>query len=217
MAENPKLEFEGSGLEDKMGTQKITVSDHMNGLPADKSDDLVIDMESFSHLVPPPCKDINSRITLQRSLSRKGSQRVGEDKVISNPSAADKNDSQPGIVLATSSPRGTPRGTPRASLLGSNSMDTATMAAIGTTDHTSKLQNHHQITVTTGSIGTANESRFTIRRNSFRRSSSSWILDPKRILFIFATLSSMGTILLIYFTLSISKSSTAGGDFDLPQ
>lgn len=104
-----------------------------------------------------------------------------------------------------------------ASLLGSNSMDTTTMAAIGTTDHTSKLQNHHQITVTTGSIGTANESRFTIRRNSFRRSSSSWILDPKRILFIFATLSSMGTILLIYFTLSISKSSTAGGDFDLPQ
>ncbi|KAF8035769.1 hypothetical protein BT93_C1711 [Corymbia citriodora subsp. variegata] len=192
-----------------MGTQKISVSDHMNGSQADKSDDLVIDMDSFSHLVPSPCKDINSRITLQRSLSRKGSQRVGEDKVISNASAADKNESQPGMVLATSSPR--------ASLLGSNLMDSATMAALGVTDHTSKLQNHHQITVTTGSIGSANESRFTIRRNSFRRTSSSWILDPKRILFIFATLSSMGTILLIYFTLSISKSSTGSSDFDLPQ
>ncbi|KAF8035766.1 hypothetical protein BT93_C1711 [Corymbia citriodora subsp. variegata] len=190
-----------------MGTQKISVSDHMNGSQADKSDDLVIDMDSFSHLVPSPCKDINSRIT--RSLSRKGSQRVGEDKVISNASAADKNESQPGMVLATSSPR--------ASLLGSNLMDSATMAALGVTDHTSKLQNHHQITVTTGSIGSANESRFTIRRNSFRRTSSSWILDPKRILFIFATLSSMGTILLIYFTLSISKSSTGSSDFDLPQ
>ncbi|XP_056159776.1 uncharacterized protein LOC115677848 isoform X1 [Syzygium oleosum] len=213
MAENPKLELESSGPEEKMGTQKISVSDHMNGLQAEKSDDLVIDMESFSHLVPSPCKDINSRVTLQRSLSRKGSQRVSEDKVISNASAADKNESQPGIVLATSSPRGTPR----ASLLGSNSMDAATMAALGTTDHASKLQNHHQITVTSGSIGSANESRFTIRRNSFRRSSPSWILDPKRILFIFATLSSMGTILLIYFTLSISKSSPDGGDFDLPQ
>ncbi|KAF8035765.1 hypothetical protein BT93_C1711 [Corymbia citriodora subsp. variegata] len=209
MAENPKLEFEGSELDEKMGTQKISVSDHMNGSQADKSDDLVIDMDSFSHLVPSPCKDINSRITLQRSLSRKGSQRVGEDKVISNASAADKNESQPGMVLATSSPR--------ASLLGSNLMDSATMAALGVTDHTSKLQNHHQITVTTGSIGSANESRFTIRRNSFRRTSSSWILDPKRILFIFATLSSMGTILLIYFTLSISKSSTGSSDFDLPQ
>ncbi|KAF8035764.1 hypothetical protein BT93_C1711 [Corymbia citriodora subsp. variegata] len=207
MAENPKLEFEGSELDEKMGTQKISVSDHMNGSQADKSDDLVIDMDSFSHLVPSPCKDINSRIT--RSLSRKGSQRVGEDKVISNASAADKNESQPGMVLATSSPR--------ASLLGSNLMDSATMAALGVTDHTSKLQNHHQITVTTGSIGSANESRFTIRRNSFRRTSSSWILDPKRILFIFATLSSMGTILLIYFTLSISKSSTGSSDFDLPQ
>ncbi|XP_030533300.1 uncharacterized protein LOC115742912 isoform X2 [Rhodamnia argentea] len=211
MAENPKLEFESSGLEEKMGTQKISVADHMNGLQADESGDLVIDMESLSHLAPSPCKDINSRIT--RSLSRKGSPRVYGDKVISNASAADKNDSQPGIVLATSSPRGTPRASP----LGSNSMDTATMAALGTTDHVSKLQNHHQITVTSGSIGSANESRFALRRNSFRRSSPSWILDPKRIVFIFATLSSMGTILLIYFTLSISKPSTGGGDFDLLQ
>lgn len=45
------------------------------------------------------------------------------------------------------------------------------------------------------------------KRFSFRRSSSSspWTIDPRRILIFFATLSSMGTILLIYFTLSMTK------------
>ncbi|XP_068639191.1 uncharacterized protein [Aristolochia californica] len=40
------------------------------------------------------------------------------------------------------------------------------------------------------------------RRYCNRR--SSWI-DPKRVLLLFATLSSMGTIILIYFTLSMGK------------
>ncbi|KAI3863094.1 hypothetical protein MKW98_015552 [Papaver atlanticum] len=34
-----------------------------------------------------------------------------------------------------------------------------------------------------------------------------WMMDPRRILFFFASLSSMGTIILIYFTLSIGKFS----------
>ncbi|KAE8689711.1 Detected protein of unknown function [Hibiscus syriacus] len=66
-------------------------------------------------------------------------------------------------------------------------------------------QVHHQITITTGSITAATESRFNPRRNSCRRPPPPWLLDPKRVLMLFATLSSIGTILLIYFTLSMSK------------
>ncbi|KAK4588196.1 hypothetical protein RGQ29_019260 [Quercus rubra] len=166
---------EDCGLEEKMGSQKISVSDHTNGFQytADKSDNFVIDMDSFSH---PNNKDItaNSRITLQRSHSRKGSQRAVDKKI---GSIATSNDRDNGV--ATSSPR------------------------VGTMDNSSSPQVHHQITITTSNISTPTESRGFSRRNSFRR--SPWLLDPKRVLFLFATLSSMGTILLIYFTLSIGK------------
>lgn len=185
MAENPKLVC---GSEENMGNQKISVSDHMNGFQytADNSDSLVIDMESFSRLTN---KDItaNSRITLQRSLSRKGPQRGGEKKITPIASTANERD----IVASTSSPRG------------SSTPEKSAVVAVGTMDNSSNPQVHHQITITTGNITTPTESRSISRRNSFRR--SPWVLDPKKILFLFATLSSMGTILLIYFTLSIGK------------
>lgn len=46
-------------------------------------------------------------------------------------------------------------------------------------------------------------------RNQMKSSSQprNWMMDPRRILFFFASLSSMGTIILIYFTLSIGKFS----------
>ncbi|KAH7675682.1 hypothetical protein IHE45_08G152200 [Dioscorea alata] len=39
------------------------------------------------------------------------------------------------------------------------------------------------------------------------RRSSSWI-DPRRVLIFFATLSSMGTLILLYFTISMSMASS---------
>ncbi|GLT48436.1 hypothetical protein SLA2020_220620 [Shorea laevis] len=187
--ENPKLNLtysvESCSPEETMtaNSQKISASDH-------KSDSLVIDMESVSH---GPNKDTNqnSRITLQRSLSRKGSQRI-EKKINSNSIASDRDS------FVASSPRG------------SSTPEKPVGAVLGTTvDHGGTKINppvhHHQITITSGSItSTAPESRFPFRRNSFKRSAPPW-LDPKRVLLIFATVSSMGTILLIYFTLSISK------------
>ncbi|XP_050288696.1 uncharacterized protein LOC126727191 [Quercus robur] len=178
---------EDCGSEEKMGSQKISVSDHINGFQytADKSDNFVIDMDSFSH---PTNKDntANSRITLQRSHSRKGSQRVVDKKI---GSIATSNDRDNGV--ATSSPRGP------------STPEKSSMVAVGTMDNCSSPQVHHQITINTCNISTPTESRGISRRNSFRR--SPWLLDPKRVLFLFATLSSMGTILLIYFTLSIGK------------
>ncbi|GLT76490.1 hypothetical protein SLA2020_481430 [Shorea laevis] len=181
MTGNPKLNLasclESSGSEGKMTPQKISVSDQ------DKSDSFVIDMESFSH-GPNNDTNQNSRITLQRSLSRKGFQRI-EKKINSNATANDRDS------LVGCSPT-----------KGSNMPETPVGVAVGTTvDHGGSNicspQVHHQITMMPGSITTT-------RRNSFKRSASPW-LDPKKVLLIFATLSSVGTILLIYFTLSISK------------
>ncbi|GMY36971.1 hypothetical protein FCV25MIE_32213 [Fagus crenata] len=192
MAENPKLDlansFEACGLEENMGSQKISVSDHMNGFQytADKSDSFVIDMDSFS---PSNNKDLtaNSRITLQRSLSRKGSQRVVEKKIGLSATSNDRDN-----VVATCSPRG------------SSTPEKSNVVAVGTVDNSSNPQVHHQITITTSNISSpTTESRGISRRNSFRR--SPWVFDPKRVLFLFASLSSMGTILLIYFTLSVAK------------
>uniref|UniRef100_A0A0D9WZQ4 Uncharacterized protein n=1 Tax=Leersia perrieri TaxID=77586 RepID=A0A0D9WZQ4_9ORYZ len=39
-------------------------------------------------------------------------------------------------------------------------------------------------------------------------------LDPRRVVFFFATLSSVGTLILLYFTLSMSKMGGGGGSSD---
>ncbi|KAL5840478.1 hypothetical protein ACOSQ4_013086 [Xanthoceras sorbifolium] len=201
MADNPKLDSssscEASGFEDK----KVSISDHINGFQysaAKKSDSFLIDMGTFSG----PSKDINanSRITLQRSLSRKGIQR-GAAAASSAAAAAEKKinsntNNDRDTIVPTSSPRG-----------GGLTEKQMAVAAVGTTttDHSGGPQvHHHQITITTGNMTGSPESRFAMKRNSFKRSSP-WAIDPKRVLLFFATLSSMGTILLIYFTLSIGK------------
>ncbi|KAK8591878.1 hypothetical protein V6N13_062474 [Hibiscus sabdariffa] len=201
LTENPKLDLTSSN---EISTQKISVSDHINGLQytADnKSDSFVIDMEGFSH--GGSNKEINQNSRFTKSLSRKGSQR-GDKKIISskcsnsncNSSLNDKD------AFVATSPRG------------SSKAEKPVTATVVSTDQTNNPQVHHQITITTGNITTATESRFNLRRNNSRRYSSPWIFDPKRVLFLFATLSSMGTILLIYFTLSIYKTNGDGNALD---
>lgn len=186
MAENTKLlipasSLDSGGSEEKMTPQKISISDH-------KSDSFVIDMDSFSHAQNKDINQIqNSRITLQRNLSRKGSQRM-EKKMNSTGNDRDS-------FADSSSPKG------------SSTPEKAVGASVGTNlDHGGNgPQVHHQITVTAGNINTtASDNKFHLRRNSFKRPGSTRF-DPKKVLLIFATLSSIGTILLIYFTLSISK------------
>ncbi|KAF5472844.1 hypothetical protein F2P56_009520 [Juglans regia] len=194
MADNTKLVC---GLEENMaGSQKISISDHINGFQytTEESDSFVIDMDRFSRGTN---KDITSNSRITRSLSRKGSQRGGEKKITqttnTNTNTAAANEREHTVVTATSSPRGS-----------STPEKLAATVAAGTMDNSSSPQVHHQITITTSNmIGTPTESRCISRRNSFRR--PPWVLDPKKIVFFFATLSSMGTILLIYFTLSIGK------------
>ncbi|KAL9384101.1 hypothetical protein Peur_024424 [Populus x canadensis] len=212
MADNPKLDMDSSSeagggggfaLEEHMEAQKISVLDHINGFQCtkEKSDSFVIDMERFSHGINKD-SNTNSRITLQRSHSRKGSPRGGgggEKKINSNLSHLSVSDRD--AIVASASPRGP------------STPEKAAVVTVGTADHSSSPQLHHQITITTGNMNATPESR-CIRRNSFKRSSPSWVLDPKRVLFFFATLSSMGTMLLIYLTLSIGKLNAIDNSLD---
>ncbi|KAL3377478.1 hypothetical protein AABB24_003738 [Solanum stoloniferum] len=172
----------------------VCVSDHMNGLQytSTKSDSFVVDMERFSHIIE---KDINanSRITLQRNLSRKGSFRSGEKKTNSN--AVNEKDTN----FTENSPRAS-------SLLGGGITPEKPMALTTSSDQHTPQTHNHQITIVAGhgAAAAATESKIGGRRFSFRRSTN-WTIDPRRILLFFATLSSMGTMLLIYFTLSIAK------------
>lgn len=164
--------------------QKIRVSDHITGLQYTNpsADSFVVEMDRFSHLTQKP----NSGIS--RSLARKGSV-----KKTNHQNATNENS----IIASSSSPRAA-------------SHVTAGAAA----DSSPALQPLNQITVVTGGdiIGSSpTERRIGDKKFGFRRlPSSSWTLHPRRILLFFATLSSMGTILLIYFTLSIG--TKLGGD-----
>ncbi|XP_055806266.1 uncharacterized protein LOC129874908 isoform X2 [Solanum dulcamara] len=171
--------------------KEICVSDHINGLQytSTTSDSFVVNMERFSHIIDKD-KNVNSRIT--RNLSRKGSFRSGERKTKSN--AVNEKDTN----FTASSPRDS-------SLLGGGSTPEKHMSSTTSSDQHTPQTHNHQITILTGHGGaTTTESKIGGRRFSFRRSTN-WTIDPRRILLFFATLSSIGTMLLIYFTLSIAK------------
>lgn len=161
-----------------------------------KSDSFTVEMERLSEL---SSKNVspNSRITLQRNLSRKGPYR-GEKKMNSN---ADNDKDATNFVPVSSSPKA-------AQLIDSSTPEKPILVTVGATNHPFSQQVHHQITITTPATTTATtETKLGSRRNSFKR--SSWTIDPRRMLLFFATMSSMGTILLIYLTLSMKN---VGGD-----
>ncbi|XP_041989983.1 uncharacterized protein LOC121741332 isoform X2 [Salvia splendens] len=163
--------------------QIISVVDHVHHSTT-KSDSFVVDMERFSHLIEKEkvTNSTHSRIT--RNLSRKGSMKPAERKVSSNERDAS--------MIATS---------PRATF----TLEKQALVVAGPQDHSlATPQLHHQISITNGCITTASAQTKAgpTKRFGFRRSST---IDPTRILFFFATISCMGTILLIYFTLSMGK------------
>ncbi|CAA2934299.1 Hypothetical predicted protein [Olea europaea subsp. europaea] len=142
-----------------------------------KSDSFVVDMQHFSRI--------------SRNLSNKGLLRGGEKKI--NPFKGNEREAR----RVSTSPT---------ALHGSITPEKPVVVMVGATDHSINTQGHHQITIMNGSMSNrATERKFGGKRLGFRRSSPFWTVDPRRILFFFATLSSVGTILLIYFTLSIRK------------
>ncbi|EOA15618.1 hypothetical protein CARUB_v10005753mg [Capsella rubella] len=178
---------------------------------------VTIDVESFSHVMHKDFSSSSPRITLQRNVSRKGSPRSNnnnnERKLQCDANGNDKELSLPQSPLRGSSTPEKP-----------NTVGSTDHAGTATTAATSAVSVSplHQITITTAAAAAGNmitdqnrERRFGFSRksSSFKRSNTSWMLDPKKIVLFFATLSSMGSILLIIFTLSISKSNS--GDMSL--
>ncbi|KAI7730546.1 hypothetical protein M8C21_017723 [Ambrosia artemisiifolia] len=147
-----------------------------------KSDSFQVDMEPFLHLTNKDYK-FNSRSNLARSLSKKGEEKK---KMMSDPSIDNERDSIFSLKAT------------------GNMLETSTPVSIGTIEP----QTHHQISIITTSTATDTGTPSTKSRLVGKRSSSfkqTSIINPTRIVFFFATLSSMGTILLIYFTLSMAK------------
>ncbi|GAU24861.1 hypothetical protein TSUD_115840 [Trifolium subterraneum] len=191
MEENPKLDLSSSsscyyGCGDngfEMDQKGMLVSDHVNSsspssssyqYTTEKAESYVIDMDAFSStIINKDSSNPNSRIT--RSLSRKGSQRVVDRKIngLTTLQIHDNKD----CLSAMCSPIGvcTP-------------ILPAAMAAVSA-DHSTNPHAHQQSNIggTTTATTTTTEGRSLTRRNSFIRSSS-WTVDPKRVLIFFATL-----------------------------
>ncbi|XP_022883878.1 uncharacterized protein LOC111400721 [Olea europaea var. sylvestris] len=180
-------EFEGKG------NQNVLLCDRVNGLQQQgiESDSFVVDMDRFEEEIYK-----KSRIKLQRNLSRKGSLSRGSEKKINQSTSNNIRDTS----LVANSPRGYP-------FHRSSMLEIPVLETLGAVDRAINFPVHNQLTVVNGTVDNmAVESKYFGKRFSFRQSSSfSWIIDPRRILIFFATLSSLGTILLIYLTLSMSK------------
>ncbi|CAK9327346.1 unnamed protein product [Citrullus colocynthis] len=200
--ENPKLNpaslREVNQLEETKNSQKISVCSQPNGVHySTNSDSFVIDMNGFSNGGTKE-PTTNPRITLQRNLSRKGSQRGGDKMIASNSAPMDRDSSSPTVAVGAT--------------MAERAAGSAVAVAVGSQqDHLGVPQVHHQITITTGNTAAPVE-RAILRRNSFRRPPSSWLLDPKKVLLLFATVSCVGSMVLIYFTLAIGKPEERGFD-----
>ncbi|KAE8655565.1 Detected protein of unknown function [Hibiscus syriacus] len=138
LTENPKLDSSSSN---EISIQNISVSDHNNGFQYttdNKTDSFVLDLEGFSH--GGSNKEITQNSRFTKSLSRKGSQRGGDKKIISfnctnSNCKSSLNDKD---AFVATSPRG------------SSTAEKPVTAAVGSTDMANNPQARHQITITTG-------------------------------------------------------------------
>lgn len=202
------MEMKFDNLAEKNRLQEKNNFKYENG--GDKSDCYIVDLENFCNggvdkleqSINSSTITTNSRITFQRSLSRKVPHLRGAEKKI--------NDRDITTLPPSSSPRAVQVvSTPEKYV-------SPPTISVGSQDHT--MNNHHQvsqhqITIKTGGINTIADGRWG-RRSSFKRSSYTWFSDPKRVLLFFATLSCMGTMLLIFFTLSVSKANNKESALD---
>ncbi|KAF9588078.1 hypothetical protein IFM89_007319 [Coptis chinensis] len=173
-----------------MGMKNIAVCDQEESSldTTEMSDSFIVDIENLSQDTVQEISS-NSRISvkLQRNLSRKGSQRAERNKTTLASSGVTDGSSDGSKTAGTLSTGGcNPDKSTPAPVMSSGSKELS-------------KQPQQAITITA-------ENRFNCRR-SFKQRTSASIIDPRRVLFYFATLSSVGTLLLIYFTLSITKFS----------
>ncbi|XP_010267768.1 PREDICTED: uncharacterized protein LOC104604898 [Nelumbo nucifera] len=225
MAENSKLhsgtasqshsfDFVGFNKVDtlKMATPDSETSPERN----ERSDSFVVDMESLCRGID---KDVtaNSRITLQRNLSRKGSQR-GERRITATLSPINISEKAGSINTTSATGDVSPsKAAGGGSMRGSIPPEKSVIVAVESTEPATyaQMMNTSTATSTENNYSRSNSINISVsRRQGSRRSStnSGFVVDPRSVVILFATLSSMGTILLIFFTLSINN-NLSGDDF----
>ncbi|MCL7044464.1 hypothetical protein MKW94_014575 [Papaver nudicaule] len=205
-----------------MGIERILSSEHVQqkkeNSTADtkfleqglsESDSFVVDIDNLSQVT---LHDHQNK-QFQRSLSRK----VSSQRGVGNGGAENdhsSNKEEAGFVNGDHCVSAN-------KLMGSTFIDLPQVAtasnvggSIGTTQNINGNQKGQQM-VTVAAAESNKNSKLMKKKshskhhNQLKSSSQprNWMMDPRRILLLFASLSSMGTIILIYFTLSIGKFS----------
>ncbi|KAI3836211.1 hypothetical protein MKX03_028190 [Papaver bracteatum] len=209
-----------------MGIERILSSEHDHQKQENATtDSFVVDIDNLSqvtlhdHHHDQHHRDINttpnSNTNFQRSLSRKvSSQRgVGNGGGAENESSSNKEIGFVNGDLCVSANK------LMSTLVDLPQVVTASnvSSSVETTQNMININVNQkgQQMVTVAAAESNNNSKLMKKRshskhhNQMKSSSQprNWMMDPRRILFFFASLSSMGTIILIYFTLSIGKFS----------
>ncbi|XP_023002953.1 uncharacterized protein LOC111496704 isoform X2 [Cucurbita maxima] len=192
-ADNPKSVIPSgevnNGVEKAVVPDKILISDQTNRFQyTTKPDSFIIDMDSFSNSTT---KEISQSSSVSRNFSRKGTLRGGNKIGQDHGAANDTEESMSpigGVVLGAASTL-----EKQAVVMGLGSMEE----------------------VGGGGNGSGGKERPSFRRISFKRSSQacSWYLDPRKIFMFCATLSCLGTMVLIYF--AFSSGMLNGGESEL--
>ncbi|XP_023517776.1 uncharacterized protein LOC111781429 isoform X2 [Cucurbita pepo subsp. pepo] len=193
-ADNPKSVIPSgevnNGVEKAVVPDKILISDQTNRSQyTTKPDSFIIDMDSFSSSTT---KEISQSSSISRNFSRKGTLRGGNKIGQDHGAAADDTEQSMspigGVVLGAAS----------------TLEKQAVVMGLGSREELGG-----------GGNGSGGTERLSVRRSSFKRSSQacSWYLDPRKIFMLCATLSCLGTMVLIYF--AFSSGMLNGGESEL--
>ncbi|KAK9155838.1 hypothetical protein Sjap_003318 [Stephania japonica] len=156
------------------------------------SDSFIVDIETLSHnhgldeeLITTPTNSNTTKVNMMRNFSKKES-RQGESKSTSGAVAScDATNGPSKEELQTYSPR-------KPTCTGEEGIKTQVKLVQKQMERMTNIDNNQG-------------KYYTWPRRYCKQRFSARLMDPRRVLFFFATLSSLGTIILIYFSLSVAK------------
>ncbi|KGN49136.1 uncharacterized protein LOC105435952 [Cucumis sativus] len=179
LADIPKSGVIITPAEVNSGLEKSVISDETNRFQYNtKSDSFIIDMDNLSN------KEISHNSRISRNFSRKGMLRGG------NKIGQDNGDGDEAGGESIS-----PIGGGGSSTLEKQAVVGREELVVGALSHETAISSTQR---------SSGAEKLSMRRNSFKRSTQpcSWYLDPRKIFLFCATLSCVGTMLLIYLTFS---------------
>ncbi|GAB2298822.1 hypothetical protein Dimus_032900 [Dionaea muscipula] len=186
-----------------------------------ESDGVIVDLETLSNGVD---TDLSSNSRIMRSLPRKGITvaaaiargGAGSDKTIIIPSHEIDRDTPLVYSSSSSSPSSAPPAGENSKFEKPKASDPpcSKMVAMDTCNEQQNnnqvIKQHHHITIRAANIGAFADAHGRLNDKKYigirRRPPAArpWFFDPRRILLLFATLSTVGSMLLILFMLLLS-------------